>query len=162
MPIAIGVAKKCCPVCRMLMEILRSKFQINLHIAGSHSRYHPWVPPQWLTEPVLQELEKELLTEVADMATKIILGTCASSPHSDEETAETIPIMYPRHVCHSFPPFLHLFPSSARTHPDVRTYRSSPYNSKLLLSISHEPMHICDVVMVGMTNLFAVWSRRVC
>ncbi|KAJ6451603.1 hypothetical protein C8R45DRAFT_1223785 [Mycena sanguinolenta] len=94
MPIAIGVAKKCCPVCRMLMEILHSKFQINLHIAGAHSRYHPWVPPQGLTEPVLQELEKQLLAEVADMALKVILGARASSLHSDEETAETIPILY--------------------------------------------------------------------
>ncbi|KAJ6466270.1 hypothetical protein C8R45DRAFT_484359 [Mycena sanguinolenta] len=60
----IGVAKKCCPTCKILVDVLRGR-ELTLHIAGAHSRFHPWVPPQWLPDDVVEEVEKHLLKVIA-------------------------------------------------------------------------------------------------
>ncbi|KAF9065268.1 hypothetical protein BDP27DRAFT_65468 [Rhodocollybia butyracea] len=36
----IGVAKKCCPVCRHLVTVLETRKAVKLHLPGNHSRYH--------------------------------------------------------------------------------------------------------------------------
>ncbi|KAF8183783.1 hypothetical protein K438DRAFT_1937442 [Mycena galopus ATCC 62051] len=66
-PIIIGVAKKCCPVCRMLSESLRSRYQLSIELPGQHSRYFPWVPPHWLPMDILQDIEARLLQVVTSM-----------------------------------------------------------------------------------------------
>ncbi|KAJ7292801.1 hypothetical protein C8J57DRAFT_1267136 [Mycena rebaudengoi] len=65
---AIGMAKKCCPMCRLLIETLQaSPTFLRLEYGGGHSRFHPWVPPHWLPSSVLEDLEKRLLHRVSDM-----------------------------------------------------------------------------------------------
>ncbi|KAJ7130221.1 hypothetical protein C8R44DRAFT_62658 [Mycena epipterygia] len=82
---AIGVAKKCCPICQMLFEILRSEpTNLDVEFAGGHSRFHPWVPPYWLPTSVLETLEKALLQKIAEMVGEgaHLVGSRASSPAS--------------------------------------------------------------------------------
>ncbi|KAJ6524497.1 hypothetical protein B0H19DRAFT_594998 [Mycena capillaripes] len=71
-PLAIGVAKKCCPFCRILADIGFGSFDYtwDLKIPEAHSRYHPWVPPHWLPQTVMEQLEKQLLAIVCGMLPK--------------------------------------------------------------------------------------------
>ncbi|KAJ7491947.1 hypothetical protein FB451DRAFT_512250 [Mycena latifolia] len=82
--IAIGVAKKCCPICRMLGKLLWVKHQIAVELPGQHSRYHPWVPPHWLPLEILQALESELLQVVTRMLQNgmHLVSSRSSSPAS--------------------------------------------------------------------------------
>ncbi|KAJ6466252.1 hypothetical protein C8R45DRAFT_483972 [Mycena sanguinolenta] len=66
-PFTIGAAKKCCPVCSLLIDVLRTRHQVELYISGAHGRFQPWVPPKWLPDNVVQELEKRLVNIVGNM-----------------------------------------------------------------------------------------------
>ncbi|KAJ6557309.1 hypothetical protein DFH09DRAFT_542515 [Mycena vulgaris] len=95
-PVAIGVAKKCCPVCRMLANIVKRTTELDLELPGQHSSFFPWVPPHWLPTSILDELEKNLLTVVTSMIVekKHLLGSRASSPagsiYTGRETTESV------------------------------------------------------------------------
>jgi hypothetical protein len=45
----IGVAKKSCPLCRMLSEILKEKYGLEVTLPGQHTMFFPWVPPYLAT-----------------------------------------------------------------------------------------------------------------
>ncbi|KAJ7292767.1 hypothetical protein C8J57DRAFT_1210486 [Mycena rebaudengoi] len=90
---AIGVAKKCCPLCAMLVGILKqppNNFRVEL--AGGHSRIHPWVPPAWLPTSVLETLELALLLKIEQMVTTRAhtQSSRGSSPSSMESIMEPI------------------------------------------------------------------------
>ncbi|KAJ7217096.1 hypothetical protein GGX14DRAFT_390927 [Mycena pura] len=86
--LTIGVAKKCCPVCRLLLRVVRETYGLHLEITGSHNRYHPWIPPEWLPQPVMESLERELVDVVVGMLDLDHLATSrASSPTSDSTRA---------------------------------------------------------------------------
>ncbi|KAF8214981.1 hypothetical protein K438DRAFT_1954988 [Mycena galopus ATCC 62051] len=89
-PFTIGVAKKCCPICKMLLDILRTENNFNVDIAGAHSRFRPWVPPKWLPSRVLNKLEEDLLKVVMKMMAdrELFGGSRASSPASGRSTSE--------------------------------------------------------------------------
>ncbi|KAJ7058129.1 hypothetical protein C8F01DRAFT_1371567 [Mycena amicta] len=78
-PCTVGVAKKCCPICKLVITILRGR-QFDLNISGAHSRYHPWVPPEWLPDDILVEVETKL---VERMTALLVRPSRASSPTSD-------------------------------------------------------------------------------
>ncbi|KAJ7931246.1 hypothetical protein B0H13DRAFT_1858098 [Mycena leptocephala] len=79
----IGVAKKCCPICRMLGDALVSE-GITVELPGQHNHYHPWVPPHWLPEHILVKVEDKLLKIVEAMVVDHDhLATSRSSPGSD-------------------------------------------------------------------------------
>ncbi|KAF8215037.1 hypothetical protein K438DRAFT_1749137 [Mycena galopus ATCC 62051] len=81
----IGVAKKCCPTCKFLIDILRTDNRFKIDIAGAHSRFTPWVPPTWLPLKVLDQMEERLLSVVKNMVTeRNFSGSRASSPASDQ------------------------------------------------------------------------------
>ncbi|KAJ6466271.1 hypothetical protein C8R45DRAFT_484419 [Mycena sanguinolenta] len=86
----VGVAKKCCPTCKIMIDILRGH-QLDLHISGAHSRYHPWVPPQWLPDDIMEELEKRLVMVVSEM---LVNPSPASSPTSGSDHGGS-PIAFP-------------------------------------------------------------------
>ncbi|KAF8169157.1 hypothetical protein K438DRAFT_2024760 [Mycena galopus ATCC 62051] len=88
-PIMIGVAKKCCPVCRMLSESLRSRHQLSIELPGQHSRYFPWVPPHWLPIDVLQDVEARLLQVVTSMLMEEehLASSRSSTPASDNSAS---------------------------------------------------------------------------
>ncbi|KAJ6504795.1 hypothetical protein C8R47DRAFT_1103627 [Mycena vitilis] len=81
----VGVAKKCCPVCRMLGDVLQDTYMVKFDLPGRHSTYRPWVPPHWLPDAVTAELEVRLIEVVRRMveAKEHLLGSRASSPGSD-------------------------------------------------------------------------------
>ncbi|KAJ6486072.1 hypothetical protein C8R47DRAFT_1128925 [Mycena vitilis] len=92
--IAVGMAQKCCPVCRMLIENLQATLaptKLRLEFTGSHSRVLPWVPPHWLPASVLESLENVLLREISKMVedrsfltnTNQALSPTSDSPRSD-------------------------------------------------------------------------------
>ncbi|KAJ6475774.1 hypothetical protein C8R47DRAFT_668701 [Mycena vitilis] len=83
-PIPIGGAKKCCPVCRMLAELLLEQ-GVDIELPGQHNHYHPWVAPHWLPADVLEALETRLLSAVAIMfrGGDNLINSAASSPISD-------------------------------------------------------------------------------
>ncbi|KAJ6466220.1 hypothetical protein C8R45DRAFT_1020937 [Mycena sanguinolenta] len=61
----IGVADKCCPVCKMLIDILRTKYGLEVHIpAGAHNRFRPWIAPHELPDDVMKDLEERLVDVV--------------------------------------------------------------------------------------------------
>ncbi|KAJ7364067.1 hypothetical protein DFH08DRAFT_265627 [Mycena albidolilacea] len=64
---AIGIPRKCCPVCRILAEIVNANYNLNLELPGRHNRYRPWVPPHWLPDAILEKLEAALQRRVTDM-----------------------------------------------------------------------------------------------
>ncbi|KAJ6466273.1 hypothetical protein C8R45DRAFT_1021137 [Mycena sanguinolenta] len=95
----VGVAKKCCPTCKILIDILRGH-ELDLHISGAHSRFHPWVPPQWLPDDIIEELEKRLVKVVSEL---LVNPSRASSPTSGSDdsghfnfSAEELERMRPR------------------------------------------------------------------
>ncbi|KAJ7267517.1 hypothetical protein C8J57DRAFT_1616473, partial [Mycena rebaudengoi] len=65
---AIGVAKKCCPLCQMLAEVLEEKHGLHVTLPGQHTMFFPWVPPGWLHPDALQEMERRLLKVIYEMA----------------------------------------------------------------------------------------------
>ncbi|KAF7365056.1 hypothetical protein MVEN_00376800 [Mycena venus] len=81
----IGLAKKCCPVCYMLAGLIKSTYEVDLELPGRHNRYHPWVPPHWLPEALLEQLEQEMLIVVSAIVMKKehLAMSRASSPASD-------------------------------------------------------------------------------
>ncbi|KAF8214962.1 hypothetical protein K438DRAFT_1954970 [Mycena galopus ATCC 62051] len=82
----IGVAKKCCPTCKILIDVLRTKNHLKVDIAGAHSRFSTWVPPTWLPVEVLDQLEQRLLKVVEKIImanSHVLRGSCASSLVSD-------------------------------------------------------------------------------
>jgi len=81
----IGVAKKCCPVCRHLVTVLETRKAVKLHLPGNHSRYHVWCPPTSLNEDVLIAVEQLVLGHVKQMLEEK-QGSCsgASSVTSDD------------------------------------------------------------------------------
>ncbi|KAJ7279120.1 hypothetical protein C8J57DRAFT_1574269 [Mycena rebaudengoi] len=40
--LAIGVARKCCPLCRILADVAEQQYNIKLDLPGQHARFHPW------------------------------------------------------------------------------------------------------------------------
>ncbi|KAJ6486073.1 hypothetical protein C8R47DRAFT_1128928 [Mycena vitilis] len=89
--LAIGVAKKCCPICRMLIEILQASptSKMDIEFAGGHSRFHLWVAPHWLPNEVLKTLEMDLLTKISEMMEKHFhLPTSRSSSPSGTSDSE--------------------------------------------------------------------------
>ncbi|KAJ7468504.1 hypothetical protein FB451DRAFT_374913 [Mycena latifolia] len=85
---SIGAARTCCPVCRMLADVLRTVYQLDLELPGQHNRYRPWVPPHWLPTSLLETLEKQLLGVITRMvsAGQHLRPSRASSPGSDVVT----------------------------------------------------------------------------
>ncbi|KAJ6553973.1 hypothetical protein DFH09DRAFT_580700 [Mycena vulgaris] len=79
---AIGVAKKCCPICCLLADIIKVKFEVDFELPGKHSTYRAWIPLQWLPSSVFQELEINLLGVVSRMisAGGHLQGSRPSSP----------------------------------------------------------------------------------
>ncbi|KAJ7928790.1 hypothetical protein B0H13DRAFT_1966188 [Mycena leptocephala] len=69
--IPIGVAKKCCPLCKMLAD-----------------HFCAWVPPESLPLSVVEELENQMLKVIKAMLEhgKHLKGSRASSPGSDKGT----------------------------------------------------------------------------
>ncbi|KAJ6466224.1 hypothetical protein C8R45DRAFT_1020948 [Mycena sanguinolenta] len=67
-----AMGKKRCAVCGMLVEILRANHGSKVHIGGAHtgSRFRAWVPPRWLPDEVVEELEKRLVGEVVRIANR--------------------------------------------------------------------------------------------
>jgi hypothetical protein len=49
----IGVSKRCCPACTMLLEIL---FPNRMHIAGSHNTVYACTLPPWLPLDVMTSM----------------------------------------------------------------------------------------------------------
>jgi hypothetical protein len=80
--IIIGTAKKCCPVCRLLADIIsREHPALKLRLPGAHERYYPWQAPTWLSQDIVSEMEKELAHIIG---TKLLkeqkpVPTCSSS-----------------------------------------------------------------------------------
>jgi hypothetical protein len=64
---AIGGAKKCCQVCGMLSELIKTTYGLEFELPGRHGSYRPWIPPAWLPESLLKTLETALLTKVEQM-----------------------------------------------------------------------------------------------
>ncbi|KAJ7757503.1 hypothetical protein B0H16DRAFT_1536844 [Mycena metata] len=81
---SIGVAKKCCPVCRILVKVTQTRLTTRLELPGQHGSYHPWVPPDWLPTSVLLEVEDRLLNVLEKLMVKPeeYLGSRSSSPAS--------------------------------------------------------------------------------
>ncbi|KAJ7873154.1 hypothetical protein B0H13DRAFT_2058639 [Mycena leptocephala] len=79
--LAIGVAKKCCQVCGMLSELIKTTYGLELELPGRHGSYRPWVPPAWLPESLLKTLETALLTKVEQMV--VAKDSRASSAAND-------------------------------------------------------------------------------
>ncbi|KAJ7862449.1 hypothetical protein B0H14DRAFT_3612564 [Mycena olivaceomarginata] len=79
--IAIGVAQKCCPVCRIPIDILRTNERLKVDIVGAHGRFRAWVPPKWLPGDVLDQLEKRLIVVVGKMvgSEHVLSGASAAS-----------------------------------------------------------------------------------
>ncbi|KAJ6616246.1 hypothetical protein B0H10DRAFT_1407457 [Mycena sp. CBHHK59/15] len=65
--IPIGVAKKCCPACRHLADVLEKDGRWKFDLPGSHARWHAWVPPHWLSTTVLKDLENRFISVVSNM-----------------------------------------------------------------------------------------------
>ncbi|KAF8215034.1 hypothetical protein K438DRAFT_2123671 [Mycena galopus ATCC 62051] len=87
----IGVAKKCCPTCKILIDILRTDNRFKVNIAGAHSRFNLWVPPKWLPLKVLDQMEAKLLNVVKNMVTEHnFSGSRASSPASDHRNDDDL------------------------------------------------------------------------
>ncbi|KAJ7071852.1 hypothetical protein B0H15DRAFT_85349 [Mycena belliarum] len=87
---AIGVAKKCCPICRMLSEQALEQYDVHVELPGRHSRYHPWVAPHWLPRQITAELESRLILIVHGMTKhmKDLHSSRSSSPSSDRSDSE--------------------------------------------------------------------------
>ncbi|KAJ7629362.1 hypothetical protein DFH06DRAFT_718849 [Mycena polygramma] len=82
--VPIGAAKKCCPICRMLAELLLER-GVNVELPGRHDHYHPWVAPHWLPVSILEALEDRLLDTVdAMLAFAKPHATRTSSPGSED------------------------------------------------------------------------------
>ncbi|KAJ7665876.1 hypothetical protein DFH06DRAFT_1185273 [Mycena polygramma] len=64
---AVGVAKKCCTVCKMLGDILQDRYWVKFDLPGGDSTLRPWVPPHWLPDAVTADLEKRLVGVVRRM-----------------------------------------------------------------------------------------------
>jgi hypothetical protein len=82
--LAIGVARKCCPLCRILADVAEQQYEAKLDLPGQHARFHPWVPPCWLPESVLLEIERRLLPIVGKLAHSPSPASRASSPGSND------------------------------------------------------------------------------
>ncbi|KAJ7368697.1 hypothetical protein DFH08DRAFT_1071347 [Mycena albidolilacea] len=79
-PIPIGIAKKCCPACAILAKLVGKTKQID--VVGKHSRWHAWVPPEWLPATVMVELEMKFLEVLQSMVADPWAASAASSPTS--------------------------------------------------------------------------------
>ncbi|KAJ7484078.1 hypothetical protein B0H11DRAFT_1196768 [Mycena galericulata] len=91
--IPIGVAKKCCTLCWILADILRSTYKLQIKLPGRHNRYHIWVPPHWLPTQVLESLETEILNVITSMIVSKEKTACSrSSTGSDGH--QTSPPVY--------------------------------------------------------------------
>ncbi|KAE9410150.1 hypothetical protein BT96DRAFT_1012387 [Gymnopus androsaceus JB14] len=84
----IGVAKKCCPTCRHLATVIEQYHSLKLDLPGSHTRYHAWRPPAWLSDEILLKLETLVLSDVHGMLKKRSYGSRASSPGSDKSNSK--------------------------------------------------------------------------
>ncbi|KAJ7601871.1 hypothetical protein FB45DRAFT_969603 [Roridomyces roridus] len=86
--LSIGVAKKTCPMCKMLAQAILSQKSLTVQLPGAHSTFFPWVPPEWLPLDVLDSLEKTLLGHVKEMISgDHLTRSRASSPFSDRVAA---------------------------------------------------------------------------
>ncbi|THH26353.1 hypothetical protein EUX98_g7834 [Antrodiella citrinella] len=88
-PLAIGVSKKCCPICWELGQILSAHFELSVALPGTHSVFSFWIPPSWLPENVLTTLESVLLEKLRRMTTPPPLSnqpSPASAPSDSDDT----------------------------------------------------------------------------
>ncbi|KAJ7476077.1 hypothetical protein FB451DRAFT_266341 [Mycena latifolia] len=81
---AIGVGKKCCPVCALLAHTILTKRAIRFELPGQHAEYRAWVPPRFTPLDILLAMEGQLLEKVGEMMQQQNLHTSRpSSPASD-------------------------------------------------------------------------------
>ncbi|KAJ7253727.1 hypothetical protein B0H12DRAFT_1116396 [Mycena haematopus] len=82
--IPLGVAKKCCPICYILIDEVKKLYGIAFDAPGAHSTYYPWRPPQSLKPPLLKRVEQRLLTVLSEMVTEneYLARSRTSSPSS--------------------------------------------------------------------------------
>ncbi|KAJ7721045.1 hypothetical protein B0H16DRAFT_379753 [Mycena metata] len=92
---SIGVSKKCCPSCKLLADVILGTYKVKVQVPGSHTRFHPWVPPAWLPERVLLSLENKILMRLTEILGKsgFTSGSNASSPVSDRGGSGLPPII---------------------------------------------------------------------
>ncbi|KAJ7267521.1 hypothetical protein C8J57DRAFT_1327932 [Mycena rebaudengoi] len=88
---SIGVAKKCCPLCRILGDVLEEKYGLHITLPGQHTKFFPWVPPSWLQLDALQEMEQRLLRILEEMVEKKLSTSRTSSPASDRGVPDPNP-----------------------------------------------------------------------
>ncbi|KAJ7639061.1 hypothetical protein FB45DRAFT_1023806 [Roridomyces roridus] len=96
--ITIGIAKKSCPTCKLLAEVINKTREIKIDVQGSHTTFSPWVPPHWLPPDILEALEQRLMKIVLELVRDNIRVTTPSSSSTvnDEESSPPIPKMSSR------------------------------------------------------------------
>ncbi|TCD61230.1 hypothetical protein EIP91_008765 [Steccherinum ochraceum] len=83
-----GVSKKCCPFCWELGNSLRDKHKLDIVLPGNHSVFSPWVPPIWLSDDVLSDLEDVFLGKMKDLLAKFPYFSAQSSPRSESSAMQ--------------------------------------------------------------------------
>ncbi|KAJ7709627.1 hypothetical protein B0H17DRAFT_1190814 [Mycena rosella] len=93
---SIGMAKKCCPVCRLLAETIKSAHGLDLELPGKHLHYYPWVPPHWLPASILEAMDRRLIGIIDEMVTadRHLDTSRTSSPASDRSVEKKKSMMY--------------------------------------------------------------------
>ncbi|KAJ7284677.1 hypothetical protein C8J57DRAFT_699514 [Mycena rebaudengoi] len=81
--IPIGVAKKCCPACYRLAQVIIRERHLQIQLPGYHARWHSWVPPYWFPDDIMAKLELDFLRVVEAQAMAAWPTSSASSPTSD-------------------------------------------------------------------------------
>ncbi|KAJ7232060.1 hypothetical protein C8J57DRAFT_1580090 [Mycena rebaudengoi] len=94
------VAKKCCPLCRILAEVLEEKHGLRVTLPGQHTTFFPWVPPGWLQSKALQEMERRLFDIVSEMADDDISTTSDPDGDPDQRPPNTVGtrVMFERYL----------------------------------------------------------------
>ena len=52
------MSKRCCPVCAHLLKLLKTHSGENFVITGEHSTITPCTLPEWLPEPIINQMVK--------------------------------------------------------------------------------------------------------
>ena len=70
----IGVSKRCCPACSVLLRVLSaSNTTTPFHILGSHRTVTPWTLPPNLPNIVIDNIARTLERELARVLMRLIL-----------------------------------------------------------------------------------------
>ena len=68
---AIGVSKRCCPLCACILRQFFKEFNLKIEVVGSHGQVSVCALPPWLPEHVVENVVSKFASDLAKILSRL-------------------------------------------------------------------------------------------